>query len=258
MRDYGKIYTRFWTDCDIQKLSVTAKLLACYLLSGPHTTALGAFRLPAGYVSTDLGEGFVTLSEPFTELLQIGFATRCEHTQWVFVHRFLKWNPPENPNQLKSVRKLFGEVPKDAVFFKNLKELLDGLGPSPRNPSERVTKPFRNQEQEQEQEQEQKQKKTVGADAPSATAIPSWLPMAAWQTYVDHRKAIRKPMTPHAVELAIAKLSALRDEGHDPAKVIDLCVMNGWTGLIQKPETRFEMPQLAVVGGTSLTGRASL
>lgn len=257
MRDYGKIYTRFWTDPDIQSLSDTAKLLACYLLSGPHTTALGAFRLPSGYVSTDMGKGFETLAEPFTELLRIGFATRCERTQWVFVHRFLKWNQPENPNQIKSVRKLFGEVPKDVVFFENLKELIEGLGTNPPNPSERVKKPFRNQEQEQEQKQDQKQEKRVGAAAPAATAIPDWLPASAWLTYVDHRKAIRKPMTDRAVELAIAKLGTLRNEGHDPSKVIDLCVMSGWTNLIAKPETKYDRPQLAIVGGT-LTGRSAI
>ena len=61
-------------------------------------------------------------------------------------------------------------------------------------------------------------------------------------------------MSQKAAELAISKLGTLRDEGHDPSKVIDLCVMNGWTGLIAKPETKYEKPQLAVVGGT-LTGR---
>lgn len=259
MRDYGKIYTRFWTDADIQSLSDPAKLLACYLLSGPHTTALGAFRLPDGYVSTDLGNGFETLSEPFGELFRIGFATRCEPTQWVFVHHFLKWNPPENPNQIKSVRKLFCEVPKNAVFFNNLKYLIDDLTPTPTNPSERVKKPFRNQEQEQEQKQKQEKKKEkrVGADAPDSAALPDWLPVSAWHSYIEHRKAIRKPMTPKGAELALAKLASYRNSGHDPVKVMELCIMNGWTGLIAKPETQFERPQLAIVGG-SLTGRASL
>lgn len=252
MRDYGKIYTRFWTDSDIQQLSDPAKLLACYLLSGPHTTALGAFRLPDGYITTDLGKGFETVSEPFAELLEIGFATRCGKTGWVFVAHFLKWNAPENPNQVKSVRKLFGEVPQSAVFYEELRLLIEGLGSGTPNPSETLSKPFRNQEQEQEQKQEQKQKKERGADAPAALVLPDWLPEETWDMYREHRRTIKKPMSAKAEELAIKKLGELRAEGHDPVRIVELSVASGWTTFYGKPETRVDKPTLAAVNGRTI------
>ena len=55
----------------IQCLSNEAKLLALYLLTGPHTNMLGCFRLPASYVAEDLGWDLKTVSKRFNELNQI-------------------------------------------------------------------------------------------------------------------------------------------------------------------------------------------
>lgn len=48
MREYGSVQTQFWPDLALQNLSTHAKLLAVYLLTGPHTNMLGCFRLPTG------------------------------------------------------------------------------------------------------------------------------------------------------------------------------------------------------------------
>ena len=74
MREYGQIQSLFWTDIDIQAMSDQAKLLATYLLTGPHATALGCFRLADGYVTDDLGWSSETLSKRFAELSRNGFA----------------------------------------------------------------------------------------------------------------------------------------------------------------------------------------
>lgn len=184
MRDYGAIYTQFWTDPAMQSCTPSARLLACYLLTGPHTTMLGAFRLPYGYIYDDLGDGFGTVAEPFPngfgtvserfgELLRIGFATYCGSTKWVFVRRFLKWNPPQNPNQVTSVLKLFGQVPESCCFYDELCEMVgtvrERFGNSSGNRSETVQQPFRNQKQKQDQEQDQKQKKTGAVETQNSS-----------------------------------------------------------------------------------------
>ncbi|BBL73185.1 hypothetical protein [Methylomagnum ishizawai] len=68
--------------------------------------------------------------------------------------------------------------------------------------------------------------------------LPAWLPQAAWAEFRQHRKEIRSPLTPLAESKAIQKLDELRRQGHDPVKVIDQSIGNGWTGLFPlKSET---------------------
>lgn len=162
MRDYGKVHSSFWTSDDIRQLSDDGKLLAIYLLTGPHSTQLGAFRLPDGYVSEDMGWSTERVSKGFDELSRKGFATRFEPSKWVVIHNFLKWNEIENPNQGKSAAKLFEQIPDQCPAKPVLARILRDF--APRFPVEAlnrfetltqtVPEPYRNQEQEQEQEQE--------------------------------------------------------------------------------------------------------
>jgi hypothetical protein len=61
--------------------------------------------------------------------------------------------------------------------------------------------------------------------------IPDWIPTESWLGFVEMRTTIKKPLTPRAVELAIAQLGKLRDAGYPPGAVLDQSVMNGWLGL---------------------------
>lgn len=163
MRDYGKVQSAFWTSTDTQDLSDTGRILALYLLTGPHSNQIGCFRLPDGYAAEDLKWGMERVSEGFRELSAKGFATRDDVSKWVVVHKFCKWNEIENPNQAKSAARLFDLVPSNSpvkpVLAKALREF------SPRFPAdvldafetllEGLCKPSRNQEQEQEKEKEE-------------------------------------------------------------------------------------------------------
>lgn len=159
MRDYGKVQSTFWTSDDIRRLSDTARMLALYLLTGPHTNQIGCFRLPDGYVSEDLNWTIETVQKGFAELSENGFANRDEGSKWVFINNFLKWNEIENPNQGKSAIRLFDQVPNSSSVKVSLAKALKGFEHRFKEDDLRVlepfTKPFRNQEQEQEQDQEQ-------------------------------------------------------------------------------------------------------
>lgn len=53
----------------------------------------------------------------------------------------------------------------------------------------------------------------------------------AWNDWIQHRREIRKKLTPLAVKMAITKLEKL---GHDRAiETIEHSIANGWTGLIE-------------------------
>jgi hypothetical protein len=190
MRDYGIVHTTFWTSDDTGGLSDTARMLALYLMVGPHTNQIGCFRLPDGYVTDDLKWGYERVSEGFRELSEKGFATRDEVSKWVVIHKYLKWNEIENPNQGKSAARLFEQVPDKspvkALLVKALREYAPRFPVTVLDAFERVSKglgkPFRNQEQEQEQEQEDSA--PTGADAvasPSAEEIAKRTKTELWR-----------------------------------------------------------------------------
>lgn len=98
--------------------------MAAYLLTSSHTTICGAFRLPDGYAIEDLGWPIERITATLSELSRSGFATRCESTKWVVIHKFLEWNPPQNENQWKAVFKKAAEVPKKASWANGFETVL--------------------------------------------------------------------------------------------------------------------------------------
>ena len=172
MRDYGKIFSTFWSSPTTSTLSDDGKMLALYLMTCGHSTIAGVFRLPDGYVAEDLHWSQARVAKGFAELAANGFASRCDLTKWVWIYKHFKWNQPENPNQRKAALKIALSVPTECrwrrAFLRASADILELKLPAEPNPSgtlaeplpnpfETVPKPFLNQEQEQEQEQEQKQ-----------------------------------------------------------------------------------------------------
>jgi hypothetical protein len=176
MRDYGKVYSTFWTSGTTGGMSDTAKLLALYLMTTSHSTIAGVFRIPDGYVAEDLAWGFERVSEGFRELEEKGFATRCEVTKWVWVRRHLEWNKPENPNQVKSAQKIALSVP-DACTWRVafVRENAEALGlhaalqaPPPPNPSATLSEGLRNQKAESSNQKAEGSRQKAGSAAEGA------------------------------------------------------------------------------------------
>lgn len=190
MRDYGKVHTSFWISDGMRQVSDDARLLALYLLTGQHTNMIGCFRLPDGYVSEDLGWHFERVSKGFDELSRNGFVSRDSTSKWVLIRKFMTWNSIENPNQGISALRLFSQVPDNTSLKPELARILAGaidhLDPEKLKGSERVIKPFLNQEQEQEQEQEEKD--LSGAEEnPPQTDEPVFisLPLSGGKVFFD-------------------------------------------------------------------------
>ena len=161
MREYGKVYSSFWTSETTRDLSDTGRILALYLLSCSHSTICGAFRLPDGYVSEDLNWGSERVAEGFEELFRKGFVNRCESTKWAFICQHFEWNKPENPNQWKAARKMALQIPGNCVWLVDFVEVFNELIPDKveplANPSERVTQTLSKPETETETETETEQ-----------------------------------------------------------------------------------------------------
>jgi len=139
MRDFGVIHRGFWANEDLRGAGDDARLLAAYLLTSPHTTTLGAFRLPDAYACDDLGWDTKRLANGFETLSKLSFVRYCPATKWVWVVKFLSWNKPANPNIWKAIDKAASAIPA-AVSFRE--ELLSAMGlfgtvskPLPNTPS---------------------------------------------------------------------------------------------------------------------------
>lgn len=164
MRDYGKVATAFWTSDDVRGLSDGAKLLALFLLTGPHSNMVGAFRLPLAYLEADLGWDRERAVAALAELVHSGFVIHDPEREEVGMPAFLKWNPLENPNQWKAARKLLEQLPQHGSVFTMLAQAVEPFRNRfetvRRTVAEPLSRPLQqglpNQKQEQEQEPEQK------------------------------------------------------------------------------------------------------
>lgn len=145
MRDYGKVHCTFWSSPTISKLSDDGRMLALYLLTCPHLTIAGVFRLPDGYAAEDLGWSPERVSKGFEELFANGFANRCGTTKWVWISRHLEWNKPENPNQWKSAGKTVALIPDEVCWKREFMRLWATLTGAKHveesNPSETLSQP---------------------------------------------------------------------------------------------------------------------
>ena len=128
MRDYGRVFSSIWESSDFRALSEDGRALVLYLLTCQHGTLAGAFRLPDGYVMEDLQWSSERVSEGFSNLAEAGFALRCGVSKWVWVCKYLQWNPLENPNQRKAAAKIAEKVPKECQwhqrFMRDCAELM--------------------------------------------------------------------------------------------------------------------------------------
>ena len=157
MRDYGIVTSRLWIDENYQTLSVNSKLLFVYLLTGPHTTALGCFRLPKSYIAADLNWPQQDVNAAIQECASLDFL-QFDESGWFFIPKFLEWNPVQNRNQWINVKRRFDLIPERLHFYKALLLTLnDYVRHAPAHDLkgfETLLEPFRNQEQDQKPDPE--------------------------------------------------------------------------------------------------------
>lgn len=62
-------------------------------------------------------------------------------------------------------------------------------------------------------------------------ALPDWIPSESWDGFCEHRRRLHKPLGERAKMLTLNNLERLKEQGNDPAAVLDQSVANGWTGI---------------------------
>lgn len=120
MREYGQVQSAWWSHPDTRALDRDAKLIALYLMTGPHSNGLGCFYCPLGYVATDLNIPIETVSKGFLRLAETGFALHCAVSQWVVLPKYLKWNQVANSNVAKARVEEFRAIPSQFSYLSDV------------------------------------------------------------------------------------------------------------------------------------------
>ena len=113
MREFGKVSAHFWIDSDMETLSDNGKLLALYLLTTHHGNLLGIFRMPLGYIATDLKWDLEKTAQTFDELETKRFAKRSSNGDLIVIHNYTKHNRTENNRQLDARLRLLLTMPSN-------------------------------------------------------------------------------------------------------------------------------------------------
>ena len=125
---YFRVATRFWTDEKSSCWDDDIKLLALYLLTCPHRTTEGIFRLPKSYALGDLGWSQRRLNAAWKVLVSGEFLQYDDKAQVALLTHALRYQAPENPNQMKAARKSFETLPATPLKARFL-ELAKQLAP---------------------------------------------------------------------------------------------------------------------------------
>ena len=63
--------------------------------------------------------------------------------------------------------------------------------------------------------------------------LPDFIDAELFANFIQHRKEIKKPLTPHAKNLIIKKLSDFNSRGLDANKALENSIINGWQGVFE-------------------------
>lgn len=216
MARYRKIDPRVWNDRKFSSLNNNAKLLFLYLLTCPNMTVLGAVPLRMEAVAAELTLSPEEIAEAFGAIEAEGMA-KYDPRGLFWVRNFLKYNSPDNPNQVRcweDALDLLPECPllEDVIrsayatcrrrgqsFVDALSDRFVGASPTPNSCDYGSDNRYwncsgdgsvngygngcRNQKQEQEQEQEQEIKGGGAQATPSSPDKPAPTPPAEISTF---------------------------------------------------------------------------
>jgi hypothetical protein len=76
-----------------------------------------------------------------------------------------------------------------------------------------------------------KNKNKENIDIEKKYILPEWINRNIFDAFVEMRKKIKKPLTDHAIKLAIVKLEKLRAGGENPNEILNEAILRTWTGL---------------------------
>lgn len=193
MAKYRKVDPRIWNDEKFRSMSDAAQLVFLFVMTHPHQTSLGAFRAAIDGLAAEKKMEAKAFRKAFQEASGKGMIRIDEEASFVWLPNFLKYNPPESPNVVKSWSDsldLIPECPLKAVMLQRVKDFMQGFskGFSDALP-EAFAKSMPNQEQEQEQEQDIGAPSALPPKSPRGTSLRSdWQLPDDWKAWAEKER----------------------------------------------------------------------
>lgn len=112
MSHYRKVETFIWNDKKFNTLSSDGKLLFLFLLTHPNLTMLGAMRASSMGLAGELQWSYEQLEKALGELLLKEMVNYEYGASLIWLPNFLKYNPPDSPNIVKSWESALSYLPE--------------------------------------------------------------------------------------------------------------------------------------------------
>lgn len=109
---YSKIDDAIWRDDKIPLSSDDGKLLFFYMLTTLHRNILGMYVLPVPYIAYDLRWKESRVTAGIDELIKLELIRVHSRESIVLLPNFLRYNPLDNPNQVKAALNSLKTVPR--------------------------------------------------------------------------------------------------------------------------------------------------
>ncbi|HEV7254500.1 MAG TPA: hypothetical protein VGN97_15550 [Mesorhizobium sp.] len=114
-RKFSMIAPALWRSKRVRALSSDEKVLLFYLLTSEHQNSAGCYRLPEGYVCSDLGWEPATLRKARAALVKADLVDFDPDTETVFICGWLKQCPPQNQKHALGTQTLIGNIESDRL-----------------------------------------------------------------------------------------------------------------------------------------------
>ena len=122
MSYYRKLQSGIWNEGRFSDLSCDGKLLFFFLLTHPHMTALGAMRATVAGFASELNWSVERLEGALSEASLKTQVLWDEKKPMVWLRDFLKDNPPESPNVVKSWESALSYLPDGSLKDQLIRE----------------------------------------------------------------------------------------------------------------------------------------
>lgn len=115
MSHYGKVYSRIWAHSQFRRWSDDVRLAALYLLTCPHRTTEGLFRLPIAFACHELGWPAERTDAAITDLEAAGFVAIDRDTDLVLICKALRWDSPNGEKSIKGAVNKLRDLPESPL-----------------------------------------------------------------------------------------------------------------------------------------------
>lgn len=159
MGRYRKVDPRIWNDEKFRTLSDDGQLVFLFMMTHPHMTSLGAMRATLPGLASEKGWPEKRFAKAFREALAKAMLKHDPKASFVGLPNFLKYNPPESPNVVKSWSVALDLIPECRLKDELLQHVKDFTEAFQKAFQKALPKDFAKSMPYQEQEQEQEKKK---------------------------------------------------------------------------------------------------